>query len=182
MNLADELLKLRDLHAKGALTDDEFAAAKAQVLAQERPAPEDSSTGAVERHLQTIALQNDIAQLDREWELARHTYMVTGRHGRRSIPSQGGSLVAGVVIALFGIFRTTVAFVITSQSPFGPIAQVFPLFGILFIVLGVGTSIHSFAKAGQYAEAERRYRERRSELLARDAGPSRAEKSMRDWG
>jgi hypothetical protein len=182
MNLADELSKLRDLHAKGALTDDELAAAKAHVLAQESSGPAVSSKGTVERHLQTIALQNDIAQLDREWELARDSYMVAGKHCQRYIPSQGGSLVTGVVLILFGAVWTTVAFAITSQSPFGPMAQLFPIFGIVFIVFGVGRCWYSFDKAGEYAEAERRYRERRSELLARDNGDPRARTNTSDWG
>ncbi|MCU0927650.1 MAG: PspC domain-containing protein [Burkholderiaceae bacterium] len=32
MNLADELAKLQELHARGALSDDEFARAKAKLL------------------------------------------------------------------------------------------------------------------------------------------------------
>ena len=38
MSLADELVKLDALHAKGALSDDEFARAKARLL-EARPAP-----------------------------------------------------------------------------------------------------------------------------------------------
>ncbi len=38
MNLADELAKLEQLHAKGALSDDEFARAKARLLT-DRPSP-----------------------------------------------------------------------------------------------------------------------------------------------
>jgi phage shock protein PspC (stress-responsive transcriptional regulator) len=38
MNLADELSKLEALHAKGALSDDEFARAKARLL-DARPSP-----------------------------------------------------------------------------------------------------------------------------------------------
>ena len=39
MNLADELAKLEALHAKGALNDDEFARAKARLLADRPPPP-----------------------------------------------------------------------------------------------------------------------------------------------
>ena len=38
MNLADEFAKLQELHAQGALSDDEFARAKAKLL-DSRPSP-----------------------------------------------------------------------------------------------------------------------------------------------
>ncbi len=42
------------------------------------------------------------------------------------------------------------------------------LFGVLFIIFGVGMCIHSFVKADKYAEAQERYRQRRSQLLDRN--------------
>ena len=190
MNLADELRKLQELHLKGALTDDEFAAAKAQVLDQSRP-PAPAAQGGVERHLQTIAQQNEVAQLDREWEIARESFMVTGKHGHRHLPTQAGSLVMGVVIGLFGLFWTAMAFGVTGAmaghggfpggSP-GGLAAIFPFFGILFIVVGVGMSLYSFSKATQYADAERQYRTRRAELLTRGPHTPDDEPADSNWG
>ena len=46
MNIADEIERLRKLHASGALTDNEFAQAKAAVLAGEPAGGQSRSTGA----------------------------------------------------------------------------------------------------------------------------------------
>jgi hypothetical protein len=188
MNLIEELDKLQQLHRSGALTDDEFAAAKAQVLRQGAPSP--ASAIGVAGHLHVITHQNELAQLDREWELARESYMVTGKHGHRYIPTQAGSVVVGVVIGLFGAFWTAMAAGITGgMAGHGPpgaggLVSLFPLFGILFIVVGVGMSIYSFTRATEYAKAEQRYLQRRAELLARRPGPGEGtgKTDMSKWG
>lgn len=176
MRLIDELDKLSKLHASGALTDDEFAAAKAKVI-EGHAAGQPASTG-IEDQLLVIAQQNEVAELDREWEIARKSYMVPGKYGHRHIPSQVGSVVVGVVIGLFGVFWTVFAFGITGAmashgNAGGPFALVsfFPLFGILFTVVGVGMCIYSFGRATDYAKAEREYRERRAKLVANRPNP-----------
>ena len=45
MALSDELAKLQELHQRGALTDDEFARAKARFLGGPGPAAGDASPG-----------------------------------------------------------------------------------------------------------------------------------------
>lgn len=45
-SVADELAKLAGLHASGALTDDEFAAAKARLLGTQPASPGDTSAQA----------------------------------------------------------------------------------------------------------------------------------------
>ena len=109
-------------------------------------------TDQVER----LTAQNDLHALDREWELERETYMVTNKHGRRSLPTQSGSIVGGIVAAGFGIFWIVMA------SDIG--GGIFPAFGVLFILIGIGSSVVAFNKAGDYRRAHRRYRSRRSEL------------------
>src|SRR5437879_3229328 len=81
-----------------------------------------------------------------------------GRYGQRSIPSQGMSVLGGVVVVGFGIFWTAMA---ASMGAPG----FFPLFGVLFILAGVGMSIYSYTKASAYEEAQQRYQHRRAQLL-----------------
>jgi hypothetical protein len=67
MNIADELRKLQALHHSGALTDDEFAAAKAAVLAGQARGEESAGEQAMQRQLDELKLENELARLDREW-------------------------------------------------------------------------------------------------------------------
>jgi hypothetical protein len=46
-----------------------------------------------------------------------------------------------------------------------PFVLLFPLFGLLFICLGVGASVFSFNKARAYEDAHRLYLHRRDRLL-----------------
>jgi hypothetical protein len=166
MNISEELEKLQKLHESGFLTDNELARAKARVLGEEvngavEPVPlkagEDS---LVADHLEQIRWQNELEQLDREWEMERRNYLVSDKYGRTSIPTEGGSLAGALVIGGFGL-----AWSIGAASIGAP--GIFPLFGILFIVFGVWSCIVSFGKAGDHQEALARYQKRRAELLAR---------------
>ncbi len=49
MALADDLLRLGDMHARGALTDAEFQRAKARLLEPDRPTSEIPAVAAVNR-------------------------------------------------------------------------------------------------------------------------------------
>src|SRR5262249_44458086 len=137
LNISDELGKLQDLHRSGALTDEEVTAAKAAVLAKSTTENQESNGPAVQSHLEEIKGQNDVARLDREWELERERYLVAGRYGYRYVPSQGMSVLGGIVIVGFGIVWTAMA---ASMGAPG----FFPLFGVIFILAGVGMSIYSF--------------------------------------
>lgn len=169
MNLADELRKLQELRQDGTLTEAEFAAAKAKVIAQ--GASSSSGTDeAMQQHLEDIKRQNEVAQLDRQWELERERYMVPGQYGSRHLPSKGLSVLGGILIAGFGIVWVGVAATITSGI--GGAASCFPLFGLVFIAVGVGMSIYSFNKASQFDEAHSRYQRRRAELLGAEGKDS----------
>lgn len=163
MALADELRKLQELHDNGSLTDAEFAAAKAKVLAQDAAPAKDQ---AMQEHLEEIKAQNAVAQLDRQWAMERERYMVAGNYGVRQLPSKALSVLGGVVITGFGIVWTAMA--ANMGGGFEGAPSFFPLFGVLFILAGIGFSIYSFSKASQYEEAHARYRRRRVELLGGD--------------
>jgi hypothetical protein len=185
MSLTDELEKLQKLHQSGALSSQEFAAAKAKLIGAEGQLP--LPTTDVERQLHAITHQNEVAELDREWEISRESYMVTGKFGHRYIPSQAGSAFAGVLVALFGTLWTVFAFgmtriVASTPTPLGGMIGLFPLFGILFVVAGVGMSIYSFVKASEYANAERQYRRRRAELLSRRQDQRTNDADGSEWG
>jgi hypothetical protein len=164
MNIADELRKLQDLHRAGALTDEEFATAKAAVLAGGSGGSEAAGEGTMREELEEIKLQNEVARLDREWEMERQHYMVAGRYGSQYVPSRGMSVLGGVFFAGFGLIWIVMA--ASMGGGFGGGFDLFPLFGVLFILFGVGTSIYSYTKATQYEEAYQAYQRRRAEVLA----------------
>jgi len=171
MSIADELRKLQDLHRTGALTDEEFAAAKAAVLAGGRPG---SAPGeALQGHIELIERQNEVARLDREWQSERERYMVAGRYGYRYIPTRGMSVLGGVAITAFGILWTVMAASMVGLA--GGVFALFPLFGVLFTLMGIGVSVYSYTKAGQYEAAERAYRQRRARLMGEKTEPPGAQ-------
>lgn len=159
MSLSDEIRKLQELHQTGALTDEEFARAKAGVLSAGPFTIDSVQTAPLGEHLQQIRLQNEIERLDREWEFEREKYMITGRYGRRRVPSDGGSLLAALLVGGFGGAWTI--FALSMGAP-----AVFPIFGFVFVVLGVSASLSGLGKAGQYQQAYQQYQQRRAELLA----------------
>jgi hypothetical protein len=155
MTLSEEIQKLDELCRNGTLSPEEFEIAKRRVLGGSQ-----YSAGA--DHLEEIKFQNELAQVDREWGMERENYMVAGKDGRKYIPSKVGSVFGGVLIVGFGIFWTSMTISIFSGAG---VFSFFPLFGVLFILFGAGTSIWDFVKAGQYEEAQERYQRRRREIL-----------------
>src|SRR5437764_601090 len=137
MSIADELQKLEDLRRSGALSETEFARAKAAVLAG-AAAP---ARPAVEQHLADqlgeVRYQNELARLDREWEAERERYMITDRYGRRYLPTPGMGIGMAIVGGVFGVLWTVMAVAITGSAPdvgaFSIAKAVFPLFGVVFV-------------------------------------------------
>ena len=159
MSIAEEIEKLQVLHDQGALTDAEFSQAKAALLNRLSDTQPAVYSSDLNDEMAYLRVQNEINQLDRDWDRERESYMVRGRYGSRSIPGEGTSILGGIFIVGFGLFWT-----ISVASMGAP--SFFPIFGVLFILVGAVTSFTSFSTAGQYKEAERRYRERREQLAA----------------
>jgi hypothetical protein len=156
MSISDELQKLTELYRSGTLSREEFETAKRRVL-------ESDHSAADQDQLQAIMLQNQIAQLDRQWEIERQDYSVRGKYGHTYIPGKTSSIVGGIAIVGFGIFWTIIAASMSSRFD-GPIS-IFPIFGVIFILFGIAMSIYSFNKAEKYQSARKRYLQRRGQLL-----------------
>ena len=65
-------------------------------------------------------------------------------------PGRGPSLVGGVgalAVAGFGVLWTIFAFAITRDAP-SAVGTIFPLFGVLFVLLGLGMAAYNFYNAG----------------------------------
>jgi hypothetical protein len=171
MSIADELSKLEDLRRRGVLNDAEFEKAKAAVLAGGAAAAGDAPVVEhLSAQLAEVRYQNELARLDREWEIEREQYMISGRYGRRHIPTPGASLAGAAVVGVFGVLWTILAFTMMSGfggpegSPFGIVSCIFPLFGVMFTVFGVWMGIHAHGKAQKYQEALAAYQRRRAQV------------------
>ncbi len=110
-------------------------------------------------------LRNDaeLARLDREWEQERQSYLIKNNEGQLVEPTAGGSVVTGVLTAIFGAFWTAM----TSHIGGGG----FALFGVLFIAIGVGSALYAYSKANELEAARTRYQDRRRQLSAEPFAP-----------
>ena len=117
---------------------------------------------AIAQDIKTLKRQNEVAELDREWQASRSKYLVHSQRGGASVPSKTGSIAGLCVIVPFGIFWTVMA---SKASNMGA-PRIFPLFGLLFIALGIFTSIRSFNKAKAFERDRERYRRRRRDLMS----------------
>lgn len=159
MSIPQQLEKLASLQRDGILTDEEFEVAKQRVITEGSVANEVGDSSA---HLEEIKRQNELARIDREWEMERKEYQVRGRYGARYTPSKAGSVGTGILFACFGVFW--MAF--TSSFPRGPgLFELFPLFGLLPVFAGVHYAVVGYQKASHHERAQQRYRRRRRALL-----------------
>jgi hypothetical protein len=159
MSIADDLLKLQSLRESGAINDEEFEVAKAKILGGV-PLPAMPTAEHFDQQLKQISQQNELASIDREWEIKREDYMIRGENGHRYVPTRGMSVVSGVMVVGFGIF-----WLMTLSSMGGPGGGGLAFFGVLFICFGIGMSIYSFTKAEAFEDAQNQYRARRKKLI-----------------
>lgn len=144
----------------------------------------DQTTQSMAENLEVIRLQNELERVDREWDLERQKYAVRDKQGNISYPDGPTSIVGGVVGVVFGVLWTIMACAITGSAPdVGPfpIAKVvFPLFGVVFVGVGIWSVVNAGSAAGNYTAAQTAYQSRRSAIqrqLAEDrhAGQEPAE-------
>jgi hypothetical protein len=160
-NLLDELKELQKLHESGVLTAEEFAQAKSKLLSADavQTAP---STGAdapaTNRQVEELRLQNELLQLDREWDRNQEEYMFRDRYGRRRVPAEGEGVIAGVLLGVTGVFGIILmAAVKMLNAGF--------ILGALMITIGIIVALRSTNQAREYQEAKGHYELRRSKLL-----------------
>jgi hypothetical protein len=172
MSLADELTKLEELRRSGALTDAEFAQAKAAILTGGAAAPSNVAADKLGEQLAEVRYQNELARLDREWGIEKEKYMVSDKHGRRHIPTTSMGTSVAAIGGIGGLLWTISAFTLTSSGPdegaFGTAKVIFPLFGVLFIVVAIGFGFHTISKASAYNQALAAYQRRRAAVKPED--------------
>jgi hypothetical protein len=111
-------------------------------------------------NLKIIELQNDLERLDREWDNQRNGLLVRGKDGHISEPSSVGTIIAGIIGILFGIFWMGL-----TSSLNAPVF--FPFFGLVFIGVAIFGMINGTTKANAYQDGLRAYEVKRQRLVAR---------------
>jgi len=176
VSIADELHRLQELHQSGALTEEEFARAKAAVLANASAAvpqaEEAPSPGAeIKDQLDAIGRRQEADMIDREWQGQREQYMMTrtesgtwvgNRHVAgypvRYLPTRANSLVFGTMAVVGGIIFTAFGGAVGGG--------LFAAFGVLFTVFAAGWAAYSYSRAVAYERAHSNYLYRRRRALS----------------
>jgi len=109
--------------------------------------------------VETIKLQNQLERLDREWEMKCKSFMVRDNDGHEHIPTAGGSAAGGIIAVVGGI----IWMIFTASMPGDP--AIFPLFGLVFIAVGVIGSFSNGSKASEYQTQKQQYDAKRRQLI-----------------
>src|SRR5262245_9661928 len=168
MSLVDELAKLEELRRSGALSEAEFTKAKAALLSGAPAGSEHQLGEHLADQLAEVKHQNELAQIDREWQIERQQYMVQGRYGTTHVPTPGMGIGTAVVGGAFGLFWTIMAIAITGGAPdegaFSIAKVCFPLIGIVLTAGTIGYGIYTYSRAQRYQQAFATYQARRARV------------------
>jgi hypothetical protein len=161
MSIADEIRKLQELHQAGALTDTEFAQAKARVLAGQPGATQGEQ---LRDELAGLRRQQALDRLDREWDHERERYLFTSRYGNRYTPSKGNAVAQAAGLVAFGVL---VAFMPALMfGGLGAMNWLFALLGAVAASVGASIALFTYARASQYEHAYKHYQRTRALLLS----------------
>jgi hypothetical protein len=120
----------------------------------------DRRTRNIEQEIEALRLQQELEQLDRDWERQRAELLDRDRRGRTSPPDTAGAIIGPFVMCVFGAI-----WIATSASSGAPGAM--SLLGLGIIVAGIIVALVGVGKAARYQDAQTAYHRRRTALLAR---------------
>ncbi len=115
----------------------------------------------IAENTEALSLQNQLAQLDREWDQRSATLMIYEKNGQPSVPSKEHAVFSGILLIAVGIFLTVI-----DASPGAPLSPLPPI-GLITIAGGIAMGLWLFAKANKYQQFHNAYDQERSELVAR---------------
>lgn len=121
----------------------------------------DARTQQIASDVETIKLQNELEQLDREWMVDQQNFLERDSEGHSQL-SQG--LTAASVVGLLLVVGFIIYFISSSASMGAP--PIFPIFGVGMLVLVTFAVIRGMKKATEYREAQERCKRRRRDLSA----------------
>lgn len=111
-------------------------------------------------NLDYIRIQNEIAQLDREWAMERERYLIKGKDGHLYEPG-GCSMIASGMIVVMGLVWAVAAEATASTS--GGIA----IFGVIIMLIGIASLVTTGGRAGKLKTGRAAYVSQRRQLQAK---------------
>ena len=157
MSLTNELERLQALYDSGALTDAEFADAKAKVLVERHP-QDAVQTRAVQADIGRLQIQNQILQLDQNWANERTRHMLYGRSGPAYVPTYSNTIGPTFLFAILSL--VFFAFPGSAQHQYSE--GVF--MGLFILTIGIVMAVGGSIKVKAYNTAYEQYQMRRDEL------------------
>lgn len=128
-------------------------------------------TEQIAEQVARLAEDSELERLDRQWAAEQEQFMVHDDQGNKSLPHAALSLVAGGLVATFGLIWT-----IGAASVGAPGFVV--AFGVVFILFALFATVAGYAKANDFQAAFRKYRRLRADFLRRKTGaPGQTEPS-----
>lgn len=115
-------------------------------------------TQRIAKDVEVIKMQNQLAELDRQWMVDREKYMVRGKYGASRVPTRAGSVIFMLITVVFGLVFLGMGF--SSDAPLPAM-----LFALLFVGAAVAAGVYRAQKAESYQRGKRNYQRRRQELL-----------------
>ncbi len=147
-----QIQNLQQLRWTGAISDEEFDQSEEAILAGD----------PLEDRVAELLLQEELDQLDRQWESDREQYKIPFKQ-TRFLPTRGSSLFMGILMTVAGTVWT--AGVLSMKGKFGDGFEWWPLIGIAFTLSGLGFSVACYARAAMYEKAYEAYQARRDHVI-----------------
>jgi hypothetical protein len=120
----------------------------------------EKTTRQLEDEVRTLRLQNEIRDLDEAWRVHREGLLIRHKDGRAIEPSAAGGIIGGLIGFVGAVIWIFLA--VSMQAP-----AIFPLIGIVFILMAVGSAVFHASRGNQFKEAEAHYQRERRKLEER---------------
>jgi len=123
------------------------------------------NTDSILDNSNTMLLEQQLERVDREWLLEREQYMISGKNGSKSLPSQGN--VPALIVAIIIILVMWLVFAVSvNSSNFGHRPPVFVyLFPIPVIAILIWNISQQTSKGNAHEMAKAKYEDKRRSLL-----------------
>jgi len=118
----------------------------------------DQKTDRIADDIKKLKAESELARIDRDWSNERESFMVRDQDNIVRKPNKIGTVFGSGFMVIFGIFWTFMA---------GSMNPMFVMFGLFFIVVAIFGGIAMFMKAERFESAQRRYRQRRQDVLTK---------------
>lgn len=124
----------------------------------------DRKTDAIASKVEVLLRQNELEQIDREWEEERKRYLSKDKHGEYHEPTAAGAAFMAVVVGVIGLIIA--ASTARETSGGGAVCT-----GVVAVAVAAMVGLHGMQKAREYEGAKARHHQRRAAAAAPRTAP-----------